>query len=238
MLSRRRFLAGALAGLAGAGARGLRRGHPVGRAERHVQRDRRRARRRPLPQPRLPPISGRRCARTSAGCCSSASAGAPPPRPTRRCARSRRWPGWGRALLRRPADRRPAQRRVAGAAAALVRSLKEASTVAPLIVAIDQEGGRVARLDATYGFPPSRSAASSAGSTTGRDRAEARAMAEVLAAAGMTLNLAPVVDLAVNPTTRSSPRVDRSFGADPDVVIAQADRLHRGAPRDRRARAR
>lgn len=107
--------------------------------------------------------------------------------------------------------------------AALVRSLKDASPVAPLTVAIDQEGGRVARLDETYGFPPSRSAAE-----LGRlndpavTETEARAMAEVLVAAGITLNLAPVVDLAVNPTNPIITAVDRSYGADPDVVISQA----------------
>ncbi|HYI67993.1 MAG TPA: glycoside hydrolase family 3 N-terminal domain-containing protein [Candidatus Limnocylindrales bacterium] len=107
--------------------------------------------------------------------------------------------------------------------AALVRSLKEASTVAPLTVAIDQEGGMVARLDETYGFPPSRSAAE-----LGRlndpavTEADARAMAEVLVAAGITLNLAPVVDLAVNPTNPIIAAVDRSYGADPALVIAQA----------------
>ena len=107
--------------------------------------------------------------------------------------------------------------------AALVRSLREASTVAPLTVAIDQEGGRVARLDETYGFPPSRSAAE-----LGRlndpavTEAEARAMAEILVAAGITLNLAPVVDLAVNPANPIIAAVDRSFGADPAVVISQA----------------
>ena len=107
--------------------------------------------------------------------------------------------------------------------AALVRSLKEAATVAPLTVAIDQEGGRVARLDATYGFPPSRSAAE-----LGRlndpavTEAEARAMADVLVAAGITLNLAPVVDLAINPTIRSSPRWIAATARIRTVVIAQA----------------
>ena len=47
-------------------------------------------------------------------------------------------------------------------------------------------------------------------------------MADVLVAAGITLNLAPVVDLAVNPTNPIIAAVDRSYGADPDVVISQA----------------
>ncbi len=107
--------------------------------------------------------------------------------------------------------------------ASLVGSLKGAATVVPLTVAVDQEGGRVARLDAAHGFPPSRSAAElgrlNDPAVTG---AEARAMAEVLVAAGITLNLAPVVDLAVNPTNPIIAAVDRSYSADPAVVIEQA----------------
>ena len=101
--------------------------------------------------------------------------------------------------------------------AALVRSLKEASTVVPLTVAIDQEGGRVARLDETYGFPPPARSAAELGrlNDPAVTEAEARAMAEVLVAAGITLNLAPVVDLAVNPTNPIIAAVDRSYGADP-----------------------
>jgi beta-N-acetylhexosaminidase len=41
-------------------------------------------------------------------------------------------------------------------------------------------------------------------------------------AAGITLNLAPVVDLAVNPTNPIIAAVGRSYGADPARVIAQA----------------
>jgi beta-N-acetylhexosaminidase len=107
--------------------------------------------------------------------------------------------------------------------AGLVRSLRDAATVAPLLVSIDQEGGRVARLDEDYGFPPSRSAAAlgSLGDPA-LTRGEARAMAEVLAAAGITLNLAPVVDLAVNPDNPVIAAVERSYGADPALVIEQA----------------
>jgi beta-N-acetylhexosaminidase len=107
--------------------------------------------------------------------------------------------------------------------AALVRSLREASTAGPLIVAIDQEGGRVARLDESHGFPASRSAAE-----LGRigdaevTRADAAAMAEILRAAGIGLNLAPVVDLAVNPNNPIIAEVERSYGADAEAVAAHA----------------
>jgi beta-N-acetylhexosaminidase len=47
-------------------------------------------------------------------------------------------------------------------------------------------------------------------------------MAETLMSVGVTLNLAPVVDLAVNPDNPIIAAVERSFSADPDVVIAHA----------------
>lgn len=107
--------------------------------------------------------------------------------------------------------------------AVLVRSLREAATRFPLLVAIDQEGGRVARLDPDHGFPTSRSAGE-----LGRlddpalTRSEAATMAGVLAEAGITLNLAPVVDLAVNASNPIIAGIERSYGADPGRVIAHA----------------
>ncbi|MGH2402103.1 MAG: glycoside hydrolase family 3 protein [Candidatus Limnocylindria bacterium] len=107
--------------------------------------------------------------------------------------------------------------------AVLVRSLREAATRFPLLVAIDQEGGRVARLDPDHGFPASRSAGE-----LGRlddpalTRSEAATMAGVLAEAGITLNLAPVVDLAVNPSNPIIAGIERSYGTDPGRVIVHA----------------
>src|SRR5688500_4007905 len=106
---------------------------------------------------------------------------------------------------------------------ALVDGLRGAAPAqTPLLVAIDQEGGLVARLGPAHGFPPTGSAAD-----LGRDdpevtRAAARAMAETLAAAGINLNLAPVVDLATNPDNPIIAGVERSFSPDADVVIAHA----------------
>lgn len=107
---------------------------------------------------------------------------------------------------------------------ALVESLQSAARLAPLIVAIDQEGGRVARLGPANGFPPPPQSAAELGrlDDLAVTRAEGRAAAEVLAAAGVTLNLAPVVDLAVNPDNPIIAALDRSFGVDPMKVAAQA----------------
>ncbi len=105
---------------------------------------------------------------------------------------------------------------------ALVSGLASEATVAPLLVAIDQEGGRVARLGPAHGFPDTPSAAEMGRGDPRSTRAAARAMAETLASVGITLNLAPVVDLAVNPNNPIIAGVERSFSADPAVVINHA----------------
>jgi beta-N-acetylhexosaminidase len=94
----------------------------------------------------------------------------------------------------------------------------------PLLVAIDEEGGLVARLDPRHGFPPTYSAAD----LGKRDdvvftQAAGRRIAETLAGVGVNLNLAPVVDLNVNPTNPIIGSLGRSFSADPAIVTAQAE---------------
>jgi len=106
---------------------------------------------------------------------------------------------------------------------ALVEGLRAAAPAeTPLLVAIDQEGGLVARLGPAHGFPATRSAADLGRGDPEVTRAAAGAMAETLATAGISLNLAPVVDLATNPVNPIIAGVERSFSADPDVVIAHA----------------
>ena len=93
----------------------------------------------------------------------------------------------------------------------------------PLFIAVDQEGGTVARLTPANGFPATVSEASIG---TKDDVANAlaigRATAHTLKAAGIDWNLAPVVDLNVNPSNPSIGALGRSFSADPDVVVAMA----------------
>jgi beta-N-acetylhexosaminidase len=107
--------------------------------------------------------------------------------------------------------------------AALTAGLQEAAG-GELIVAVDEEGGRVARLDDRHGFPATRSAAE-----LGRigdpnvTRQAARQLAETLQAAGVNLNLAPVADLDLNPDNPAIGALDRSFGADPERVVAHVE---------------
>ncbi len=94
----------------------------------------------------------------------------------------------------------------------------------PLMIAIDQEGGKVARLDEKHGFPPTQSAQElGARGDPAHTFAAASKMARTLKAAGINHNFAPVVDLNTYPDSPAIGRIGRSFSADPDVVAAQAE---------------
>ena len=110
--------------------------------------------------------------------------------------------------------------------AALTAELQAAAVGAygaPLLVAVDEEGGLVQRLGPSHGFPGFESAATlgerdDPAYTQGRSAD----MARVLRAAGVNLNLAPVVDVNVNPDNPIIGSLGRSFSADPAVVSEQA----------------
>ena len=125
--------------------------------------------------------------------------------------------------------------------AALTTTLQDAAAasappLAPLLIAVDQEGGQVARLGPDHGFPPTVSAAELGAEANPRVTQRAgRDIARTLRRAGINLNLAPVVDLNVNPANPIIGALDRSFGADPQLVHRQAAAFIRGPPRDRGA---
>jgi beta-N-acetylhexosaminidase len=89
----------------------------------------------------------------------------------------------------------------------------------PLLVAIDQEGGRVARLGApVLRLPPMRRLA--ALGDPDLCRAAGRALGRQLRALGITMDFAPVLDVDSNP---DNPVIgDRSFGRDPETVVRLA----------------
>ncbi len=104
----------------------------------------------------------------------------------------------------------------------LNRSLQEAARQAglpPLLIAVDQEGGRISRLKPRYGFPESLSQARLGRiDEEGTTRRQARRTAELLLDLGFNLNFAPVLDLAVHPDNPVIAKLERSFSADPEVV--------------------
>ena len=105
---------------------------------------------------------------------------------------------------------------------ALTTALQQASET-PLLIAVDQEGGIVARLKDRYGFPPSLSAQYlGVQNNLGLTSQAAGDTAATLAEYGFNLNLAPVLDLATNPDNPVIAFKQRSFSADPALVAAHA----------------
>lgn len=104
----------------------------------------------------------------------------------------------------------------------LVDSLNDFART-PLFVSIDQEGGRVNRLKAAYGFPETLSH-----EELGRKNdlaftfQHAELIAKTLAELGINLNLAPVVDLDANPDNPIIKGKKRSFHSDPEIVAQHA----------------
>jgi len=93
----------------------------------------------------------------------------------------------------------------------------------PLMVAVDDEGGRVQRVDDLDGELPSARAMSAMRPLQVRELARARARA--LVARGVTMNLAPVVDVGDQPA--DAVIGDRSFGKDPRRVAQYAGNFAR-----------
>ncbi len=110
--------------------------------------------------------------------------------------------------------------------AELVAELKRAAG-RPLLVSIDQEGGRVARLRERHGFtelPPMRAVGDRG------DEALARQVGALLGrelrAVGIDQDYAPVVDVDTNP--RNPVIGDRSLGRDPERVARLGAAIARG----------
>lgn len=106
----------------------------------------------------------------------------------------------------------------------LTQELQQASET-PLIIAIDQEGGRVARLKPRYGFQPTVSA-QYLGELQSADSTEkyAHQTGQILSELGINTNLAPVVDVNINAQNPVIGGIERSFSPDPLVVAQQAER--------------
>lgn len=104
----------------------------------------------------------------------------------------------------------------------LTTTLRSYSPV-PLLVAIDQEGGWVARLPSSFGITTNYSA-QFLGTRNELEltQAQGTSTAQRLAELGINLNLAPVVDLNTNPSNPIIGRYERSYSADPAVVAAHA----------------
>ncbi len=101
----------------------------------------------------------------------------------------------------------------------------QAASVIPLAVAVDDEGGRVQRIDALDGELPS--ARDMAADLTPQQVYElARRRGEALQARGVTIDFAPSVDVSDQPD--DAVIGDRSFSSDAAVTTLYADAFARG----------
>ncbi|PWN05416.1 glycoside hydrolase family 3 protein [Rhodohalobacter mucosus] len=104
----------------------------------------------------------------------------------------------------------------------LIADLQGLSEI-PLFIAVDQEGGRVARLKPARGFPEHRSAEYLGGlNNPDSTRHYASDMAGTLSDLGFNVNFAPVVDINLNPENPVIGKIGRSFSDSPEVVVQQA----------------
>jgi beta-N-acetylhexosaminidase len=94
------------------------------------------------------------------------------------------------------------------------RKFAESRNLSPFLIAVDQEGGRVSRIPPPFPQSPGNPAVTDAKTAFSR----AVKTAEALRDSGINLNLAPVLDVAVDPET--SVMRDRSFGSDPERTAA------------------
>ncbi|MFQ5779815.1 MAG: beta-N-acetylhexosaminidase [Nitrospiria bacterium] len=99
--------------------------------------------------------------------------------------------------------------------ARLTEALQKLSSDAPLLIAVDQEGGRVSRLPPPFTqFPSARTVGQCDSISLTYSCAEA--IAKELLTVGINTNFAPVLDVDTNP---KNPIIgDRSFGKSPTIV--------------------
>lgn len=95
----------------------------------------------------------------------------------------------------------------------------------PLFIAVDEEGGSVARLTSGFSTFPSNW---TIGKTKSPEYARLSALirGNEMRAVGINVNFAPVVDIVCNP--KHAFMKARSFGSNPDIVIAFAEKALEG----------
>jgi beta-N-acetylhexosaminidase len=105
--------------------------------------------------------------------------------------------------------------------AQLTKDLKRFAK-APLFISVDQEGGKVARLKPKYGFGEIPSAFEVSKMSLAEAQSIYAKQSLMLKRAGINMNFAPVVDLAINPKNKVIVGLERSFGSESKNVTALA----------------
>src|SRR3990167_2161242 len=92
----------------------------------------------------------------------------------------------------------------------------------PLLIAIDYEGGRVDRLKSAEGFEPTLSPSIMGMVTQDKLKHEISKMTKNLKSEGFNLDLAPIVDVNVNPKNPVIAAYERSYSSNPEKVTQDA----------------
>ncbi|MBW6489317.1 glycoside hydrolase family 3 N-terminal domain-containing protein [Sulfurimonas sp.] len=103
----------------------------------------------------------------------------------------------------------------------LTSKLKSISTK-PLLIAVDQEGGKVARLKPKYGFEATPSAKTVSELDEYMTTHIYNSLAKTLRHGGINCNFAPVVDLELNPDNMVISGLRRSYSSEPKEVVKYA----------------
>ncbi len=107
--------------------------------------------------------------------------------------------------------------------AALTNQLQACSKEHNLLISVDQEGGKVQRLKSAYGFLGNFPTAKAVGEMSDADTLKIyTAMGKELKSVGINYDLAPVVDLAINPKNHVINGLQRAYSKDPKVVSHKA----------------
>jgi beta-N-acetylhexosaminidase len=114
----------------------------------------------------------------------------------------------------------------------LIRELKANADI-PLLMAVDQEGGKVQRLKKVYGFKETRSAADLCAAGDSEVYDAGLTIGAMLRDTGFNLDFAPVVDVNVDPDSPAIGRLGRSFSSDPQEVARCAGIFIKGLHRNR-----
>ena len=103
----------------------------------------------------------------------------------------------------------------------LTTSLKKLSNH-PILISVDQEGGKVARLKPKYGFEEFLSAKKISELSIPHAKSSYKNISKMLQKNGINCNFAPVVDLEVNPKNKVIVGLERSFGSSSEEVTKYA----------------
>lgn len=105
-----------------------------------------------------------------------------------------------------------------------VKRIANLKTGVPLLLSVDEEGGRVRRLKQVQGFEEFPSAAHVGNKLSLEEAYDLyKRMAIQIHETGLNLNLAPVVDVNINRASPAIGQLNRSFSRDPGQVFEMSD---------------